>query len=123
MKVITLFVLLFSPAPGVSSGQVSQTPLGDLARLLDTSSCAGNFQSGKVVCEIVLPRLVDAKKNKSGDHIILRTNLTTSTVEAPIIMLDATITEFQSGVNGDSVIRIRIDKAVRKDGREIFPTR
>jgi hypothetical protein len=119
MKAITLFVLLFGTAPGASSGQASQAPVGDLARLLNTSSCAGNFQSGKVVCEIVLPRLVDAKKNKSGDHIILRTNLTTSTVEAPITTLDATITEFQSEANGDSVIRIRIDKAVRKDGREI----
>jgi hypothetical protein len=119
MKAIILLVLLFSAAPGVSGGQVSQAPGSDLARLLDTSSCAGNFQLGKVLCEIVLPRLVDAKNNKSGDHIILRTNLSTSTAEAPITTLDATIIEVQSRVNGDSVIRIRIDKAVRKDGREI----
>jgi hypothetical protein len=119
MKAITLFVLLVSAACGASSGQVSQAPVGDVSRLLDTSSCAGNFQSGKVVCEVVLPRLVDAKNDKSGDHIILRANVTTSTVEEPIITLDATIIEVQSGVNGNSVMRIRIDKAMRKDGREI----
>jgi hypothetical protein len=119
MKAIILLVLLFTVAPGVSGGQVSQPPTGDLARLLETSSCAGNLQSGKVVCEIVLPRVVDAKNSKFGDHIILRTYLTTSTVETPITTLDATIIEAQSAVNGDSVIRIRIDKAVRKDGREI----
>ena len=94
-------------------------PVDDLARLLDTSSCAGNFQSGKMVCEIVLPHSVDAKRIKSGDHIILRTNLITSSVEAPITTLDASIVEVQSGVNGGSVLRIRIDKAVGKDGREI----
>ena len=119
MKAITPFVLLFTAAPGVSSGQVSQAPVGDLARLLDIDRCAGNFQSGKVLCEIALPRLLDAKNNRSGDHIILRTNLTTSAAEAPISTLDATVIEIQSRVNGDSVIRIRIDKAVRTDGREI----
>jgi hypothetical protein len=119
MKATIRLVLLFSATPGVSGGQVSQPPVGDLARLLDTSSCAGSFQSGKAFCQIVLPRAVDAKNNKSGDHIILRTYLTTSTVEAPITTLDATIIEDRSAVNGDSVIKIRIDKAVRKDGREI----
>jgi hypothetical protein len=72
-----------------------------------------------VLCEIGLPRAVDAKKNKSGEHIILRTNLTTSATEAPITTLDATIIEAQSKVNGEFLIRIRIDKAARKDGREI----
>jgi hypothetical protein len=119
MKVTVLIVLLLSAATGVSGGQVSQGPVGDLVRLLDKTSCAGNFQSGKVLCEIVLPRLVDARKSKSGEHILLPTYLTTSAAESPITTLDATITEVRSGVNGDSLIRIRIDKAVRGDGREI----
>jgi hypothetical protein len=119
MKPIILLVLLFRATPGISSEQVNQAPVDDLARLLDTSSCAGNFQSGKMVCEIILPHSVDAKRIKSGDHIILRTNLITSLAETPITTLDASIVEVQSGVNGGSVLRIRIDKAVGKDGREI----
>ena len=119
MKVTILIVLLLSTATGVTGGQVSQGPVGDLVRLLDKTSCAGNFQSGKALCEIVLPRLVDARKSKPGEHILLRTYLTTSAAESPITTLDATITEVQSGVNGNSLIRIRIDKAVREDGREI----
>ncbi len=116
---IILLVLLFGAVTGVSGGQVSQSSVDDLARSLDTSSCAGKFQSGKVVCEIVVPRVVDAKNSKSGDHILLRTYLTTSAVEEPITTLDATIVEVQGGVNSDHVIRIRIDKGVRKDGREV----
>lgn len=120
MKVTILIVLLLSAATGVSGGQVSEgPPVGDLVRLLNKTSCAGNFQSGKALCEIVLPRLVDARKSKSGEHILLRTYLTTSAAESPITTLDATITEVQSGVNGGSLIRILIDKAVREDGREI----
>jgi hypothetical protein len=118
MKPIILLVLLFRATPGIFCEQVNQAP-DDLARLLDTSSCAGNFQSGKMVCEIVLPHSLEAKRIKSGDHIILRTNLITSSVGAPITTLDASIVEVQSGVNGGSVLRIRVDKAVGKDGREI----
>jgi hypothetical protein len=118
MKPIILLVLLSRATSGISCEQVNQAP-DDLARLLDTSSCAGNFQSGKMVCEIVLRHSVNAKRIKSGDHIILRTNLITSSVEEPITTLDASIVEVQSGVNGGSVLRIRIDKAVGKDGREI----
>jgi hypothetical protein len=119
MKVTILIGLLLSAATGVSGGQVSQGPAGDLVRLLVKTSGAGNFQSGKALCEIVLPRLVDARRSKSGEHILLPTYLTTSAAESPITTLDATITEVQSGVNGDSLIRIRIDKEVREDGREI----
>ncbi len=72
-----------------------------------------------MVCEIVLSQSVDAKRAKSGDHIILRTNLVTGPTEEPITILDAAIVEVQSGVKNGSVLRIRIDKAVRKDGREI----
>jgi hypothetical protein len=119
MKPIILLVLLFGATPGISTSQVNQSQTDDLSKLLDPLSCGGNFQSGKNVCEIVLPRSVDAKRNKSGDHIILRTDLITSSSEAPITTLDAVIVGAQSGPNGSSILRIRIDKGMRKDGREV----
>jgi hypothetical protein len=119
MKQITLVVLLFSTTSGVSSGQVNQAQVNELKRLLETSGCRGNFQSGEMICETVLSRSVDTKKNRAGDHILIRTYLVTSSAEEPITMLDAAIVEVQSRVMGRSVLRIRIDKAVRKDGREL----
>ena len=116
---LLLLILLFGATPEISIGQVNQAQADALSKLFDTLSCGGNFQSGKKVCEIVLPRSVDAKRNKTGEHIILRTNLVTSATEEPITMLDAVIVEARSGANGSSVLRIRIDKGVRKDGREI----
>jgi hypothetical protein len=120
MNPITVLVLLFSTTSGVSSGQANQAQGNEPARLLDTSSCRDNFQSGEIVWETVLPRSVGTKRNKAGDHIPIRTNLVTSSAEEPITMLDAAIVEVQSRVKGSrSVLRVRIDKAVRKDGREI----
>jgi len=75
--------------------------------------------SRRKVCETVLPGSVDAKRNKSGDHIILRTSLITSPTEEPITTLDAVIVGAQSGPNGGSTLRIRIDRGLRKDGREV----
>ena len=119
MNPITVFVLLFSTISGVPSAQANQAQGDELARLLDTSSCRGNFQSGEMVCEFVLPRSVGTKKNKTGDHILIPTDLVTSSTKEPITMLDAAIVEIQSRVNDRSVLRIRIDKALRKDGREV----
>lgn len=120
MKPIIFFlVLLFGATPEISTAQVNQAQADDLSKLLDASSCGGNFQSGKKVCETVLPGSVDAKRNKSGDHIILRTSLFTSPTEEPITMLDAVVVGAQSGANGGSILRIRIDRGLRKDGREV----
>jgi hypothetical protein len=117
--IILILVLLFGATPEISIGQVNQAQADALSKLLGASICGGNFQSGKKVCEIILPGSVDAKVNKSGDHIILRTILITSSTEVPITMLDAVIVGAQSKANGDSILRIRIDKGVRKDGREV----
>jgi hypothetical protein len=119
MNPMTFLVLLLSTIAGVPSAQANQAQGDELARLLDTSSCGGNFQSGEMVCETVLPHSVGTKKNKAGDHILIPTDLVTSSAEAPITMLDAAIVEVQSRVNGRSVLRIRIDRALRKDGREV----
>src|SRR5271167_3083868 len=102
--IIVLLVLLFGAIPQISIGQVNQAQADDLSKLLDASSCGGDFQLGKQVCETILPRSVDAKRNKSGDHIILRTNLITSPTEEPITTLDAVIVGAQSGGNGGSKI-------------------
>ena len=89
--IIVLLILLFGATPEISIGQVNQAQADDLSKLLDASSCEGNFQLGKKVCETVLSRSVDAKRNKSSDHIILRTYLITSPAEEPITTLDAVI--------------------------------
>lgn len=117
--IIVLLILLFGATPEISIGQVNQAQADDLSKLLDASSCGGNFQLGKKVCETVLSRSVDAKRNKSSDHIILRTYLITSPAEEPITTLDAVIVGAQSGPNGGSILRIRIDRGLRKDGREV----
>jgi hypothetical protein len=119
MNPITVLILLFSTISVVPSAQANQAQGDELARLVDTSSCRGNSQSGEMVCETVLPRSVGTKKNKAGDHILIPTDLVTSSAEEPITMLDVAIVEVQSRVNDRSVLRIRIEKALRKDGREV----
>lgn len=75
---------------------------------------------GGQVCEAVLPRSLDTKTSKVGDHIVLRTALFTAPAESPITTLDASIIEVRPRVKGSSsILRIRVNKAVRKDGREL----
>jgi len=116
---ITVLVLLCSSTSGVSAGQVNQVEANGLTRLFETRGCRHNCQSRQLLCEAVFLRSVDTKKNKAGDRILMRTNLVTGSGEEPVTMLDAGIMEVRSNVNGRSVLRIRIDKAVRKDGREL----
>jgi hypothetical protein len=79
-------------------------------------SCAYGGQ----VCESVLPHLLDTKRSKVGDHIVLRTILFTAPAESPITTLDASIVEVRPRVKGSgSILRIRVNKAVRKDGHEL----
>ena len=70
-------------------------------------------------CEAVLPRSLETKGSKVGDHILLRTDLFTGPAESPITTLDASIVEVQPSVKGSgSILRIRLNKAVRSDGHE-----
>jgi len=119
MNPITVLVLLFSSTPGVSDAQVYQSQGNEVARSLDTSSCKGDFKSGEMVCETVLPRSVGTKRNQGGDRILMRTNFVTSSGAEPITVLDASIVEVQLGVKGRHALRIRIDKAVLKNGQEV----
>ena len=119
MNPIPVLVLLFSTTPGVSSAQVHQTQGNEVARSLDMSSCNGDFQSGEMVCESVLSRSVGTKRNKAGDRILMRTNFVTSSAVEPITLLDASIVEVQLGVKDRHELRIRIDKAVLKNGQEL----
>ena len=119
MKRIALVVLLLSASSEVHGGQGNQDRTNELTRLLEMPSCKRNSQSRQMVCEAVLPRPMDTKRNKVGDHILLRTDLVTGSAEAPITILDAAVVEVQPRAKGRSVLRIRIDKAVRKDGHEL----
>jgi hypothetical protein len=120
MRPIILLVLLFSATSGVSREQVNQAQANEPTRLFETPRCRRNSQSEQMVCETVLPGSMGTKRNKAGDHIFVRTNLVTSSAEEPITMLDAAIVEVQSKVKAHHfVLRLRIDKAVRKDGSDL----
>lgn len=72
------------------------------------------------VCEAVLPRSLDTKSSKVGDHILLKTRLFTGPAESPITTLDASIVEVRPRVKGNSsILRIRVNKAMRLDGHEL----
>ena len=74
---------------------------------------------GGQVCEAVLPQSLETKQSKVGDHILLKTVLFTGPAESPITTLDASIVEVQPSVKGStSILRIRVNKAVRSDGHE-----
>lgn len=90
-----------------------------VAFLILLFSVSSRAYCGKV-CEAVLPRSLDTKRSKVGDHILLRTGLFTGPAESPITMLDASIVEVRPRVKGNSsILRIRVNKAVRLDGREL----
>jgi hypothetical protein len=72
-----------------------------------------------MVCESVLSRSVGTKRNKAGDRILMRTDFITSSAGDPITLLDASIVEVQLGVKDRHALRIRIDKAVLKNGQEL----
>jgi|HubBroStandDraft_1064217.scaffolds.fasta_scaffold22176_2 hypothetical protein len=116
---ITVLILLFSAILGVPSAQANQAQGVELARSLDVSSCKGDFQSGEMVCESVLSRSEGTKRNKAGDRILMRTNFVTSSTGEPITALDASIVEVELGVKDRHALRIRIDKAVLKNGHEL----
>jgi hypothetical protein len=119
MKSIIILVLLFSATLGVAIGQASKDQANDFKRLVEMPSCRRDSHSGQMVCETVLSSSIDMKKSKAGDHILMPANLITSLPGEPITMLDAAVVEVQSKAKGQSVLRIRIDKALRKDGHEL----
>jgi hypothetical protein len=116
MSRIAPLVLLFMTS-GISGGQVSQS--SELTRLLEATRRCSSSQSGETVCETILPASLGTERNKAGDRVSIRTYLATGLAEDPITMLDATIEEVQPRVKGRSVLRIRIDNAVRNDGHGI----
>jgi hypothetical protein len=118
---LMLVVLPISQAAsGVAGGRANQTQAADLKRMVAMPNCKRNPQLEQMTCTTVLPRLIDTKRSRAGDHLLLPANLITSSPEEPITTLVATIVEVQSKAKGRSVLRIRVDKALRKDGHE-FP--
>jgi len=74
---------------------------------------------GGQVCEAVLPRSLETKHGKVGDHIVLTTVLLTGLAESPITRLDASIVEVQPSAKGSrSILKIHVNKAMRSDGHE-----
>lgn len=119
-KPLAVLILVLGAASSMSRGQANTAPTNDPTSLLSPLLCKDNAQSGDVVCKAVLPRSVDTKKSKVGDHIPTRVALAAGPGEQSIAMLDAAITYVQPAVKGSrSTLRIRIDKALNKDGHEL----
>jgi hypothetical protein len=74
---------------------------------------------GTTVCNAVLPTTLDTKRSKVGDHVFIKVALATGPAGQFITMLDAAIIEVQPAEKGRSIFRLRIDRAVSKDGREL----
>jgi hypothetical protein len=113
---VAILVLLLGPTAGRPGGQEKQGPVEMLDRLSDTSSCEGNWAAEGVTCFGALPRVLNAAKMKAGNHFTISTFLITNRGEPPITALDATIIAVQSGAKSETILKIRIDKAARKDG-------
>jgi hypothetical protein len=127
MKRIAL-IALFLGLTWMAFAAQGNTPsaMDDFARRLELAeasrSCKTDSESGKTVCETTLANSVSTGKSKAGDHISLRTYFSTNATEPLITLLEGTIIEVRSrGKNQQSsLLRVRIDKAVRKDRQE-FP--
>ena len=119
MTRLILLVLLLGTTGGFSCGQSSSTAAKELSSLFALPNCKDNVQSGTTVCSAALPAPMDTKSSKVGDHVFLKVALTTGPPEQLITMLEATIIEVQPAENGRSILRLRIDRAVSKDGREL----
>jgi hypothetical protein len=114
--VISILVLFLGPISVGLGGQAKQGPVEILDRLSETSNCGAILAAGGVTCVGRLPQALSAKKMKSGDHFTMSTVLITNRGEAPITELDATIIAVRSGAKSQTEVKIRIDKAMHKDG-------
>jgi hypothetical protein len=113
---ISILVLFLGPISVGLGGQAKQGPVEILDGLSEISNCGGKLAAGGVTCVSGLRQALNAKKIKTGDHFTISTFLITNRGEAPITGLEATIVAVQSGAKSQTEVKIRIDKAVRKDG-------
>ena len=110
MRWLALLILLLGTTGGFSRGQ---------GNLFGVPSCKDNVQAGTTLCSAVLPSSIDTKKSKVGEHVFIKVALAAGPAEQPITTLDAAIIEVQPAEKGRSVLRLRIDRALCKDGREL----
>jgi hypothetical protein len=116
---LTLLILLLGSTGGLSRAQANSAQTSELSGLSALANCRDNVQPGTMVCSAVLPASVDTKKSKVGDHVLIKVSLATAPAEQLITTLDAAIIEVHPAAKGRSMLRLRIDRAVSKDGREL----
>jgi hypothetical protein len=119
IRQLTLLVVLLSTTPAVSRGQANSAQPAQPNNILTVPYCKHNVQAGMQVCTAVLHTSIDTKKSKAGDHVFVEVALLTAPAGPLITRLDAAIIGVQPAKTGRSVLRIRIDRAVSKDGREV----
>jgi len=73
------------------------------------------------ICETILLQSISTKKSKPGDSLSLKTYLSMNAKDPPVMLLEGTVVEAKSKGAGQrqSFLRVRVDRAVRKDGGEM----
>ena len=104
---------------GLSRGQGNSAQAKETDSLFALPNCKDNVQSGTTVCSALLPASLDTKRSKVGDHVFIKVALATGPAGQLITTLDAAIIEVQAAGKGRSILRLRINRAVSKDGREL----
>jgi len=120
MRRLTLLILLLGTTSGLSRGQGDSAQAKQLGSLFGFTLPNGkdNVQSETTVCSAVLPASMGTKRSKVGDHVFIKVALATGLAEQLIITLDVAIIEVQPAETGRSILRLRIDRAVSRDGHE-----
>src|ERR1700719_3076863 len=116
MTWLILLILLLGTTGGLSRGQGNSAQAKEIDSLFALPNCKNRVQSGTTVCSAVLPTTLDTKRSKVGDHVFIKVALATGPAGQFITTLDAAIIEVQPAERGRSILRLRIDRAVSKDG-------
>jgi len=116
---LSLLILLLGTTGGLCGTHANSTQARELNNLSDQPTCKNDAQSGTTVCSAVLPASIDTKKSKVGDHLLIRVALAIAPAEPLITTLSASIMEIHPAATGRSMLRLRIDRAVSKDGHEL----
>jgi hypothetical protein len=126
-KHLAVLLLFFGRTCVTPAGQGNvSTRADELARELSNTSavpgCKTYPESGMTLCETSLENSVGTRKNVAGEHLWLRIFSDPDAAERCVIMFRGTVVGIwsRSKDQPNSLLRIRIDRAVRKDGSD-FP--
>ena len=115
----TILIFMVGMTSGICRGQPNPAQINELSSLPAPGRCK-DAPSQKMAMRAVLPLSVNTEKTKAGDHIPIRVAPFSCPGEPSIALLDTEVTYVQRAVKGSrSILRIRIGKALDKDGHEL----